>query len=413
MTAAGPFRAACVQLTSDRAPEKTFPAAAALVREAASAGASLVMTPEVTPMLEPRGRLVLEKARPEAADEWLPRYRSLARETGVWLLLGSMAVRVDEGRCANRSLLIGPDGTIVARYDKIHMFDVDLEGGESYRESRRYRPGGEAIVADTPWGRMGMTICYDMRFPALYRDLAQAGADYLAVPSAFARPTGRAHWRVLLRARAIETGCFVFAPAQCGEHAEGRRTYGALPHRRPVGRGAGGRRGGARGGDGGDRPRPGPGGAADGALPRARPALHPARQAPRARRRLNARSDRSLRVASIRWNGRCTARLAIETGLRLLPNAGVPPSPAFPPPPRGRAPCKRVLAEAGAGVRVSWERRVLRTLVSRPSSSFPVILAKAGRKRESMRPLGTACPPGHGCPVRTVETPRLTPETEH
>ena len=159
MTAAGTFRAACIQLTSDRDPAKTFPAAAALVREAAAEGASLVMTPEVTPMLEPRGRLVLEKARPEAADEWLPRYRALARETGIWLLLGSMAVRVDDERCANRSLLIGPDGAVAARYDKIHMFDVDLEGGESYRESRRYRPGGEAVVADTPWGRLGMTIC--------------------------------------------------------------------------------------------------------------------------------------------------------------------------------------------------------------------------------------------------------------
>ena len=226
MTTPEPFRAACIQLTSDRDPAKTFPAAAAFVREAAAAGAALVMTPEVTPMLEPRGRLVLEKARPEAGDEWLPRYRALARETGVWLLLGSMAVKFDEERCANRSILIDADGTVVARYDKIHMFDVDLEGGESYRESHRYRPGGEAVVADTPFGRIGMTVCYDMRFPSLYRDLAQAGADHLTVPSAFARPTGRAHWHVLLRARAIETGCFVFAPAQCGEHAEGRKTFG-------------------------------------------------------------------------------------------------------------------------------------------------------------------------------------------
>ena len=226
MTAPAPFRAACIQLTSDRDPAATLPVVEALVGEAAVAGASLVMTPEVTPMLEPRGRLVLEKARPESADEWLPRYRSLARQAGVWLLLGSMAVKADETRCANRSLLIDSDGTIVARYDKIHMFDVDLEGGESYRESRRYRPGGEAVVADTPFGRIGMTVCYDMRFPSLYRDLAQAGADHLTVPSAFARPTGRAHWHVLLRSRAIETGCFVFAPAQCGEHAEGRKTYG-------------------------------------------------------------------------------------------------------------------------------------------------------------------------------------------
>ena len=226
MTAPETFRAACIQLTSDRDPAVTFPTAEALVREAAAGGASLVMTPEVTPMLEPRGRLVLEKARPESGDEWLPRYRSLAREAGVWLLLGSMAVKVDGARCANRSILIDSEGAIVARYDKIHMFDVDLEGGESYRESRRYRPGGEAVVADTPFGRIGMTVCYDMRFPSLYRELAQAGADLLTVPSAFARPTGRAHWHVLLRARAIETGCFVFAPAQCGEHAEGRRTFG-------------------------------------------------------------------------------------------------------------------------------------------------------------------------------------------
>ena len=226
MTGTGAFRAACIQLTSDRDPATTFPAASTLVREAAGAGAKLIMTPEVTPMLEPRGRLVLEKARGEAADEWLPRYRGLARETQAWLLLGSMAVKVDDARCANRSLLIDPDGSIAGRYDKIHMFDVDLEGGESYRESRRYRPGGEAVVANTPFGRIGMTVCYDMRFPGLYRDLAQAGARYLTVPSAFARPTGRAHWEVLLRARAIETGCFVFAPAQCGEHAEGRKTYG-------------------------------------------------------------------------------------------------------------------------------------------------------------------------------------------
>ena len=226
MSGRKPFRAACLQITSNRDPERTFPTVAALVREAAAAGAMLIMTPEVTPMLEPRGRLVLEKARPEAADEWLPRYRALARETGAWLLLGSMAVKVEGARCANRSLLIDAGGGIVARYDKIHMFDVDLEGGESYRESRRYRPGGEAVLADTPWGRIGMTICYDMRFPGLYRDLAQAGAEYLTVPSAFARPTGYAHWHVLLRARAIETGCFVFAPAQCGEHAEGRKTYG-------------------------------------------------------------------------------------------------------------------------------------------------------------------------------------------
>lgn len=142
------------------------------------------------------------------------------------MLAGSLIVKVEQDRCANRSFLITPDGEIAARYDKIHMFDVDLEGGESYRESRTYRPGDEAIVADLPWGMLGMTVCYDMRFPHLYRQLAQAGASFLSVPAAFTRPTGRAHWHTLLRARAIETQCFVFAPAQCGEHPSGRKTYG-------------------------------------------------------------------------------------------------------------------------------------------------------------------------------------------
>ena len=160
--------------------------------------------------------------------------REVAQETGVWLLIGSLAVDLSrepgtaegERRLANRSYLVDPGGAVVARYDKIHMFDVDLAGGESYRESNAFRPGGRAVLAETPWGVLGMTVCYDLRFPHLYRALAQAGADFLAIPSAFTVPTGKAHWHVLLRARAIENGCFVFAPAQWGEHAEGRRTYG-------------------------------------------------------------------------------------------------------------------------------------------------------------------------------------------
>ena len=160
--------------------------------------------------------------------------RDLARETGAWLLAGSLVIDPDrepgaaagETRLANRSLLLDANGTVVARYDKIHMFDIDLPGGESYRESNAYRPGGRTVVADTPWGRLGMSVCYDLRFPHLYRALAQAGADFLTVPSVFTVPTGTAHWHVLLRARAIETGCFVFAPAQWGEHAAGRRSYG-------------------------------------------------------------------------------------------------------------------------------------------------------------------------------------------
>jgi len=159
--------------------------------------------------------------------------REVAQEAGVWLLIGSLAVDLSrepgtagESRLANRSYLVDPRGAVVARYDKIHMFDVDLAGGESYRESNAFRPGGRAVLAETPWGALGMTVCYDLRFPHLYRALAQAGADFLAIPSAFTVPTGKAHWHVLMRARAIENGCFVFAPAQWGEHAEGRRTYG-------------------------------------------------------------------------------------------------------------------------------------------------------------------------------------------
>jgi deaminated glutathione amidase len=197
-----------------------------LVREARGQGAELIMTPENTTMVEPKRASILEKARTEAEHPAIPAFRSLAAETGAWLLIGSLTVKLDERSCANRSILFSPAGEIVARYDKIHMFDVDLPNGESYRESATFRPGGRAVVADLPFGRLGLSICYDVRFAYLYRSLAQAGASFLSVPAAFTVPTGRAHWHVLLRARAIETGCFVFAPAQCGEHAEGRKTYG-------------------------------------------------------------------------------------------------------------------------------------------------------------------------------------------
>jgi predicted amidohydrolase len=222
-----PFTAACLQLSSTREIEPNIAAAATLVRRAADAGARFVMTPEVSDMIEPKRALRLEKARDEASHPMLAAFRELARETGVFLLLGSIVVRDGtEERLANRSFLIAPDGAVVARYDKIHMFDVTLQGGESYRESNAFRPGEEAVLAPLPWGLLGMTVCYDLRFPQLYRTLARAGADFLSAPSAFTVPTGRAHWHVLLRARAIENGCFVFAPAQWGEHAEGRRTYG-------------------------------------------------------------------------------------------------------------------------------------------------------------------------------------------
>jgi predicted amidohydrolase len=168
----------------------------------------------------------LAKSFAEDAHPGLPHFSALAKELGVWLLIGSMPIRVEAERLANRSFLIDDQGRVTARYDKIHLFDVDLPNGEVYRESERIRPGAQAVLAPTPWGALGMTVCYDLRFPQLYRDLAQADAAMLSIPSAFTVPTGEAHWHVLLRARAIETGAFVLAPAQCGTHAGGRRTYG-------------------------------------------------------------------------------------------------------------------------------------------------------------------------------------------
>ncbi len=220
------FTAACVQITARREFAPNIEATSTLVRRARDAGADLIMTPEITGMFEPKRDLHLAKATDEAANPALTAFRELARETGAWLLVGSLAIKLEAARLANRSFLLAPDGAVAARYDKIHMFDVDLKNGESYRESALYRPGDSAILAPLPWGTLGMTVCYDLRFPYLYRALAQAGADFLSIPSAFTVPTGRAHWHVLQRARAIENGCFVFAPAQCGEHAEGRRTYG-------------------------------------------------------------------------------------------------------------------------------------------------------------------------------------------
>ncbi|HUK59600.1 MAG TPA: carbon-nitrogen hydrolase family protein [Stellaceae bacterium] len=221
------FRAACIQLSSGREIAPNIEAASTLVRRARDAGADLIMTPEVSDMIEPRRGLRVEKAKPESEHAMLATFRALARETGAWLLLGSIVVQeAGDERLRNRSFLIAPDGAILQRYDKIHMFDVTLEGGESYRESAAFRPGERAALASLPWGVLGMTVCYDLRFPQLYRALAHGGAQFLSIPSAFTVPTGRAHWHVLLRARAIENFCFVFAPAQCGEHAEGRRTYG-------------------------------------------------------------------------------------------------------------------------------------------------------------------------------------------
>ncbi len=221
------FRVACVQTNSAREIALNIAPVVDLIRRARDGGADLVCLPENVSLLEPVSRLMKEKAPPEEEHPALAAYRDAACANGVWLLIGSLTVRLNgDDRLANRSLLVDAEGTIVARYDKIHLFDVDLGPGERYRESATIAPGDRAVVADTPWGRLGLSVCYDLRFPQLYRRLAQAGADFLTIPAAFTRTTGRAHWHVLQRARAIETGSWVFAPAQCGVHAEGRETYG-------------------------------------------------------------------------------------------------------------------------------------------------------------------------------------------
>ena len=220
------FRAACVQMRSGVDAATNVETATALIREAKGLGASFIATPEVTVLFEAESDRLFAKVHIEDEDPSLLALRSTAKELGVWLLIGSMAIKVGERQCANRSFLIGPDGAIRASYDKIHMFDVDLPNGEMYRESRNFRRGERAVVADLPWGRLGLSVCYDLRFPQLYRALAHAGASFLTIPAAFTHTTGRAHWHVLQRARAIETGCFVIAPAQGGVHPNGRHTYG-------------------------------------------------------------------------------------------------------------------------------------------------------------------------------------------
>jgi predicted amidohydrolase len=220
------FVAAAVQTRTGKSAAANLAATSALIREAAAAGASYVLTPEMTNILV-RSRDELQAAIAEERDDpSLAAYRALAAELGIFLHLGSMAVKAADGRAANRALLIAPDGAVVARYDKIHLYDVDLPNGDSFRESASYRPGGEAVAFDLPWLRLGLTICYDLRFPSLFHALAAAGAGLLVVPSAFTRVTGEAHWHVLLRARAIETGSYVIAAAQGGRHEDGRETFG-------------------------------------------------------------------------------------------------------------------------------------------------------------------------------------------
>ena len=222
----GTFKVAMIQMRSGLKPALNIDDAVRLISEAKSAGADYVLTPEMTNILAAKREQLFDVIVDEEADPSLATLRELARQLGIHIHIGSLAIRLSADRAANRSFLVDPRGNIAARYDKIHMFDVDLADGESYRESRNYRPGELAVLADLPWGRLGLTICYDLRFPALYRALAEAGATMLAIPSAFTKQTGEAHWHVLLRSRAIENGSFVFAAAQGGKHENGRDTYG-------------------------------------------------------------------------------------------------------------------------------------------------------------------------------------------
>ena len=220
------LKVACIQTNSKSDPNINIREVSSLIRAARSNGAELITTPEVVGMLEPNREKALNKAQPENYHGVLREFRALSRDLAIWLLIGSISIKLSNGKLANRSFLINPDGQIIARYTKIHMFDVEVNDGSIYRESATYQPGTSACLARTPWGLVGLTICYDIRFPALYRDLAKAGAKIIFIPSAFTEVTGEAHWHILQRARAIENGCFIVSAAQTGMHEQNRKTFG-------------------------------------------------------------------------------------------------------------------------------------------------------------------------------------------
>lgn len=220
------FVAAAVQLRTGRDIATNVEAASDIIRDAAKNGADYIQTPEMTHLLEASKPSLMEKIRPEEEDLGVRCFSALARDLGVFLHIGSLAIKAGETAVANRAFLFAPDGAILARYDKIHMFDVDLPNGESWRESATYRPGRQSAVVDLPWLKLGMAVCYDVRFPAIFRAQARAGAQMLSAPAAFTRQTGMAHWHVLQRARAIENGAFLVSAAQGGKHEDGRETYG-------------------------------------------------------------------------------------------------------------------------------------------------------------------------------------------
>ena len=215
-----------IQLRTPASQVQALRQAEPLVREAAARGARLILTPEGSNILQRDRSRLFEALTPMESDSAVNGYRALAADLRVWILIGSAMVLRPDGKAANRSILVDPRGGVAATYDKLHMFDVDLPTGERHRESAVYEPGGAAVVAEAAGASLGLTICYDLRFPALHRALALAGARVLTTPAAFTRPTGRAHWEVLLRARAVETGSFVLAPAQGGTHEDGRETWG-------------------------------------------------------------------------------------------------------------------------------------------------------------------------------------------
>jgi predicted amidohydrolase len=220
------FRTACVQLCSGLDIDANIKMASALIEEAARGGADFIVTPENTSLLALDRETLLAHTVAQDEDRALRAFQILADRLERWLLIGSLPIRVTPEMTANRSFLISPSGRIAAYYDKIHMFDVELPGGENYRESDYVQAGKRAVTAPLPWGRIGLSICYDLRFAALYRALAKDGAEFFSAPAAFTKTTGRAHWHVLLRARAIENGAFMFAAAQTGRHENGRDTYG-------------------------------------------------------------------------------------------------------------------------------------------------------------------------------------------
>ncbi len=220
------FKAACIQVCACRNMNKNIQTAIELTKKAKNSGADIVFMPENVAMIEDGKDNIISKAIEEDKHTALIAFKELAKETAMWLHCGTLSIKAGKDKIINRTYVLAPNGTVAAYYDKIHLFDVSLGNDENYKESEYCQHGSHAVTTDIPWGKLGLSICYDLRFPHLYRTLAKSGADFIAVPAAFTRPTGKAHWHVLLRARAIENGCYIFAPAQCGKHETGRLTYG-------------------------------------------------------------------------------------------------------------------------------------------------------------------------------------------